>query len=456
MGRETVHLLQDYDCAGQVVESGTFIEIDERLANELVEDAIAERKTPKQLAEKEEKRAAAKRRDETRATRDKQLADVRVVSERVEMDPSGGYGEYGFGQFCQDVAYASPKGRNQLAQRLRRWHDMCVTKSRQAKQTKTLYSGEATVEYDDSQGGYLIPQEFSNRLHNIALEAAQVRPRATFVPMGTNRIGIPAVVDEDHSSSLFGGITIYRPGEAEQKSESKPTFRQVVLTLHKLAALTNVSDEMIEDSPQSIETIITRLFGQAMVFQEESDYFNGTGVGMALGILAAPCLITQAAVPAQAANTVVAQNIIDMWARLHPSLHNGASWHCDNSVLPQLYAMGIAVGTGGSVVFTPQGGLSTSPYAMLMGRPLIATEHCQALGTLGDIYLCAWSEYAIGGKAGSSAPKVASSIHLHFDYDLVAFRFVLRYDGQPMWRVPLTPENGGNTLGPFVALATRP
>ena len=48
--------------------------------------------------------------------------------------------------------------------------------------------------------------------------------------------------------------------------------------------------------------------------------------------------------------------------------------------------------------------------------------------------------------------KVDSSMHIRFDYDETAFRFVMRYDGQPSWKSALTPKRGSNTLSPFVVL----
>jgi hypothetical protein len=47
------------------------------------------------------------------------------------------------------------------------------------------------------------------------------------------------------------------------------------------------------------------------------------------------------------------------------------------------------------------------------------------------------------------------SIHLRFDYNETAFRFLFAMDGQPWLNAPLTPFHGTNTLSPFVALATR-
>jgi len=448
--RSTIHLLQDYTFDnGDNFPEGDFVEVDSRLAKKLIADDIAEAKSPEEEAEQAKESEFQKRHNAALQARNAEMGSVTGIANGEIKDPTGGYGENGMGLFLKDVIQAcGPRGVQ--SERLAKWSKHCDASAR----TKTLHSGPNTVEYDDSQGGYLIPPEYATRLHNVQLQSAVIRPRAMFVPMGTNRLGINAVVDEDHSASLFGGITLYRPGEAEQKTSSKATFRQVWLTLHKLTGLTAVSDEMIEDSPQSIEAIITNLFGQAMAWQEDRDFIRGTGVNQPLGILNAGCLIPQAAEPAQAAGTVVAENIINMWSRMHPMCHKNAVWLCNSSVLPQLYGMGLAVGTGGSVVFTPAGGLSTSPYAALMGRPLIPTEHCSALGTLGDIFLADFTQYAIGGKSAGGAPKVASSTHIYFDYDLVAFRFVMRYDGQPLWRVALTPANG-NTSSPFVTLAAR-
>ena len=448
--KTTIRLLQDHDIGPESYECGEFISVDSRVAEKLVQDMIAEQKTPEQAAADERKRIEAEQRKEALKKRDEAMSDVTVIGDRADSDPTGGYGEYGFGKFFQDVAKACVR-QGRESDKLARWHKRTYSAARQ----KTALSGYTTVEFDDSQGGYLIPPEYSTRMHNVQLQSATVRPRATFWPMGSNRISFNAIVDEDHTSNLFGGITLYRPGEAHQKTSSKPTFRQVELTLHKITGLTAASDEMIEDSPQSVETLLTTVFGQAIGWQVDADFLRGTGVGQALGVIGCPAAIDQAIEPAQAAGTVIAANIVKMWARMHPICHKNAVWLCNSDVLPQLYMLGIAVGTGGSVVFTPAGGLSTSPYASLMGRPLIPTEHCSAVGTTGDILLADFTQYAIGGKSGGGAPKVATSTHIYFDYDLVAFRFVLRYDGQPMWRAPLTPAHGA-TLSPFITLATRP
>ncbi len=181
---------------------------------------------------------------------------------------------------------------------------------------------------------------------------------------------------------------------------------------------------------------------------------NGTGAGRPLGILAAGCLVGQTAETGQAAATVVYENIAKMWSRLFARSQQNAVWLINQNVWPELFGLNLAVGTGGSAVFLPPGGLSGSPYSTLMGRPVIPIEQCQTLGTVGDIILADFSGYILATKGGMQTDM---SIHVRFIYDEEVFRFVYRADGQPVLASALTPYKGGATAtqSHFVGLATR-
>jgi hypothetical protein len=89
---------------------------------------------------------------------------------------------------------------------------------------------------------------------------------------------------------------------------------------------------------------------------------------------------------------------------------------------------------------------------------VILSEKPQTCGTLGDIILADFEEYLIGTNqmASQTGGIVAdASIHLRFDYNETAFRFLLYTDGQPWWSQALTPRRSVNTVSPFVALASR-
>jgi hypothetical protein len=87
----------------------------------------------------------------------------------------------------------------------------------------------------------------------------------------------------------------------------------------------------------------------------------------------------------------------------------------------------------------------------IKGRPAIAIEQCETLGTVGDILLVNLGEVALIQKGMESA----QSIHLLFLYNERAFRWVYPINAKPKWETYVTPFKGSNTLSPFVALATR-
>jgi HK97 family phage major capsid protein len=221
------------------------------------------------------------------------------------------------------------------------------------------------------------------------------------------------------------------------------------MTLKKCIGLCYLTDELLEDTV-ALEKIVKDAFKSEIIFQVEDNIINGTGAGRPLGIMNAPCLVSVAKESGQAATTVVYENLTNMWSRLHPSAQKNAVWLIHPNCYPQLLEMSLSVGTGGSSIFVQD---ATKPGSMtIFGRPIIASEFCQTLGTTGDIILGDFSQYLLLTKGGL---QTDSSIHVRFIYDETTLRFVFRIDGQPAWHNTLTPYKGTDTQSPFVALATR-
>ena len=438
-----IKLATDWADGDNQYPAGTILDVDDATAKDLVFDSTASRYEQAKAGEPIEQQAALTKeqmeelisKSVVAAVKEATPAPVIPQTDDDEATKTGGFKS--LAHFLSDVYKAGPAGRS-ASELLKTW-------------TKTAGHLE---EGDDSQGGYLVPTEFLATLLEKAQEASIVRSRAQFIPMATNSVSIPYIAESSRASSLYGGIVIYHPAEAAEKTASKPLFGKLTLTLKKLIGLIYASDELLEDSPISIEPLISRLFTSAIAFTEDEEFVNGTGAVQALGVMNAGCLVSVAKETGQAATTIVTENIVKMWARMFAPSQGNSVWLANNDTFPQLATMSLAVGTGGAPTYLPAGGLSGTPYATLMGRPLILTEHCQTLGTTGDIILADWSQYLIGGKAGSPI-RAASSMHVNFVYDETAFRFVLRYDGQPWWNSALTPKHGSNTLSPFVALDTR-
>ena len=118
--------------------------------------------------------------------------------------------------------------------------------------------------------------------------------------------------------------------------------------------------------------------------------------------------------------------------------------------MPQLAALSRAVGTGGSAVMVTN--MSSGFPMSIYGRPIVFSEKCKTLGTVGDIYFVDFGFYLIGDRM---AMTMAASPHVRFVNDETVFRFTHRVDGKVWLTAALTPRNGSNTLSPVVKLATR-
>jgi len=308
-------------------------------------------------------------------------------------------------------------------------------------------------ESSPSAGGFLIQPNFVDMLLAPVWDEAEIPGRVSKLRMSNgNEAVIPAIDESSRADgSRWGGVQMYWKCEAEEKTKSKPKFRQVGLKLSDLIGLCYVTEEMAADSAL-LNTLVPLAFQAEADFKLTEAIIRGTGAGMPLGIVNAPCTIAQSKETAQVADTIVAENIIRMWSRLIPTSRRRSVWLINQDIEPQLHGMVITVGGGAVPIYMPAGQVSDSPYSLLFGRPVIPTEQCSTLGDLGDIVLCDLSKYVMV-DGGSLRRDV--SIHVRFIYDERVLRFVYRVDGQPVLNRPVTPKNSTTTLSHFVTLEAR-
>jgi HK97 family phage major capsid protein len=302
-----------------------------------------------------------------------------------------------------------------------------------------------------ADGGFLIPEILRSELLRISLETAVVRPRARVIPMDSLRVPFPMIDSTTNDGSNFGGVICYWTEEGGTLTGSAPQFGRIVLDAKKFTAYTALPSELVQDSTISVDPLVSEVFPEAMGFQEDSAYISGTGVGEPLGVLGASAMITQAKESGQTASTIVWENVVGMYSRMLPQSINNAVWLCSPDTLPEIFTMGLAVGTGGGPIFMPFGGGTSAPTMSLLGRPLIVTEKIPALGTAGQLAFIDFSKYLIGDRMAMSA---ARSTDFLFSSDMVAYRIIQRLDGRPWLQSAITPANGSsNTLSPYVQLA---
>jgi len=320
-------------------------------------------------------------------------------------------------------------------------------------QDSRLKTAGHMAEGEDSQGGFLVPEQWAAGIYHAALESSIVRARvdkdAIYTLKKGNSVKFRKLHESNRSSNIFGGITFQWVAEAGEKATviTKPAIGECELIPHKLVGSCFVSNEL-EDDYGTLGEFMRLAFGQAIRFIEDDYFINGTGVGQPMGILNANCLIP---VPRQVPSDISWLDIGRMVRRLLPDSWERAIWLLNADVLDRLF---ITVAPAANAV--PVLDLSKRT---LWGRPFIVTEKCPSLGTLGDVILADFGagHYLIADKEmGVWASRHVSygGGNYGFPTDETFWKVVLRTDGQPLMSQAITPHQGANSLSPFVALTT--
>ncbi len=312
---------------------------------------------------------------------------------------------------------------------------------------------KAMGETAGSTGGFMVPIEFRPELLRLIIEDQVVRPNAFVVPMTSDTLWWPKIVDISHVSYIHGGFTGTVNAESADLSsgEADPTFGLVQLIAKKYSDFKTVPNELIMDSPISVMPLIGVLARQGLGFYEDRDAIWGYGANTSMkGFMRSGSLIS---VTRSVSSHINWEDILGMQSHLFPSSYKRAVWVCSPSAIVDLGQMGIAVGTGGSGVWIaniPGQNAANALPMQILGRPLIISEKMQPLGTAGDIALCDFSYYIIGDRMDVT---IAVSTERYFEKDQTGFRIVERVDGQPWIDSALTAYNATDTLSAFISLS---
>ncbi len=303
----------------------------------------------------------------------------------------------------------------------------------------------------NADGGFLIPPEYTTVLLTAMATAGTLAPKCRNFP-ANNNLSLPFVNITTQATSWTGGIVVYKPAEGVAKTGSLSQTAKAELHLHKLTAVVYSTDELLSDSPIALETFLTTMVSTEFALTKDEDIVNGSGAGECLGLMKSPSLVSITKEIDQDADTIVTENVLKMYSRLYVPSIRSAVWLIAQDAMPQIATLTINVGTGGASVFLAD--LKDPLGQTLLGRPIIWSPHCQTIGNKGDIILADFTQYITISKAGE-AMKTDTSIHLKFLEDETAFRFVIRFDGQPWWASAITPKHGSSTVSPFITLNER-
>jgi HK97 family phage major capsid protein len=307
------------------------------------------------------------------------------------------------------------------------------------------YGNEAS----GADGGFLIPPEFSKQIFTLSLTDDALLPLTDNTDVSGNSMVFPK---DETTPWGTDGVRAYWQAEAAAATATKPKFGTSILRLHKLMALVPLTDELVSDT-NSLDSYLPGKVSDSIRWKVNEALLFGNGNGQPLGAFNSGAVVVQAkeTVVAQAANTVVIENITRMVARLIPPSFSKAVWMITPDALPSVW--GLTTANGFPMWMANTQGIQGSPYGTLLGRPIMVSQHAAAFSTQGDISLVDMSYMRSITKAGGV--QTATSLHLYFDADATAFRATFRVDAQPKIAAPISQAKGLNTLSPFIQLAAR-
>ena len=312
---------------------------------------------------------------------------------------------------------------------------------------KRLLQNSAARESVGEDGGFLVPEEISTQILKKMEGDDALMNQTNVVQVSGNNLSLTV----DEKQPWNGGVTAYWMGEGSPFTESKPSFRQVDFKLQKVGALVKATDELLEDAT-ALESYIMGAAPGALNEKINEAIIAGNGVNKPMGIINSSFAVTVSKESMQSADTVNYKNIAKMYGRMFPKSRGRAAWYINPAVEDQLRLM---VDDNGNLIYVAPGGqFNQTPYAQLLGRPVIPLMGgMPALGDLGDIIFGDLSYYYMIRKANGI--KSATSIHLEFAKEITSFRFSFRVDGKVPFKSPVSPQNGSYDMSGFVLLEAR-
>lgn len=302
-------------------------------------------------------------------------------------------------------------------------------------------------ERNGEDGGYAVPSELETEITKKVQADESLLPKTNVISVSGNNLSI--VVDENAPWS--GGVQAYWTAEGAQIQASQQKLGMASWKLQKLAAMVVATDELLDDAT-ALESYIRGLAPIAIQQKINEAILTGNGVGKPMGILNSGFKVEVAKESGQAADTVVAANVLKMYSKMLPASRAKAAWYINPQVEEQLRQM---VDPNGNYLYIAPGGLlNQTPFGTLLGRPVIPMMGgLPQLGDAGDIIFADLSYYYSIVKAGGM--KNAISTHLYFDRDQTAFKFTMRVDGSCPFKAPVTTQYGSYAMSGIVTLEAR-
>ena len=271
----------------------------------------------------------------------------------------------------------------------------------------------ALQEGTDSEGGYIVPDEFENTLVEALEEENIFRKLAHVINTASGDRKIPVVASKGTASWVDeeGSIT-----------DSDDSFSQVSIGAYKLGTLIKVSNELLNDSVFDLEAYISKEFARRIGNKEEDAFFNGDGTGKPIGIFNTTGG-AEVGVTTADSSKITADEVIDLFYSLKAQYRKNAVWVLNDSTVKAIRKLKDA---NGNYLWQPA--LTANTPDTLLGRPVYTSSFVPTIAASAKtIAFGDFSYYWIADRQGRIFKKLSE---LYAANDQTGFVATQRVDGK--------------------------
>jgi HK97 family phage major capsid protein len=265
-------------------------------------------------------------------------------------------------------------------------------------------------------GGYLVPEEFAAEIMRLAPEYGVIRRECRIIPMQFDTIHIPAAGTTDQSATWTN--------EAAQIKQTNPTFREVQLSINKLAAIPKVTNELLADANVPVVQYLSELVAWAFAKEEDNQGFCGSGSPF-VGCLQATGVPTSPQASGTAVTSLSYPDLVNATGNIYTNALPNAKFFFHRTMTAAIRGM---ITSAGAPIF----GATANEIA---GYPIIITEALPfkansvgagtAFAVFGDL-----RKGVAMGERGSITMKMTTEGTVDsdnlFEKDMAALRFIER------------------------------
>ena len=244
----------------------------------------------------------------------------------------------------------------------------------------------------DSEGGYLVPDEYERTLVEALEEENIFRQMAKVIKTSSGDHKIPVVATKGTASWI---------DEEGAYPESDDSFGQVSIGAYKLGTMIKVSEELLNDSVFDLQSYISREFARRIGAKEEEAFFTGDGKGKPLGVLAATGG-AETGVTAASSTAVTADELMDLYYSLKSPYRKKSVWVLNDSTIKAIRKL---KDSNGQYLWQPS--LTAGTPDTILGRPVKTSAYMPAIAAgAKTIAFGDFSYYWIADRQGRSFKRL--------------------------------------------------